>query len=251
MKHAHLVSAVAFSPDGLTVLTGSYDNIQHHVWHYWLNAQGTALQRFDVDNDSERVRANYRHSEEPFAEGDFSYTPDAETVALLAFAKDPKGSARAALQRLASQGSMAAKLQLKMTEPSVMSLMFGAPPGPFVPEQAWKNSTQLGQLGMAGMYTFQGRALVRMTGRAMQLLPKQFQTMSPERLKREAGKFVWQGAQGCDPEAFEEARTGFLQGSDIFDPNELKLTELDAIKRQCDQRMTAPELIKAAKLFEP
>jgi hypothetical protein len=147
---------------------------------------------------------------------------------------------------------MPAKIQLKMAEPSVWSLMFGAPAAEsFSAEKAWKNSTELGRLGMAGMYTAQGRVLVRMPPRAMQLLPKQFQDMSPERRKREAGKLVWQGVQGCDPEAIEEAKNGFLQGNDIFDPNELKFTELDAIKQECERRMTAPELIKAAALFEP
>jgi hypothetical protein len=248
VNYPHMHLEVSKRPHAI-VLTGNYDNIQHHVWHYWLNAEGTALEHFDVDNDSERVRATYRHSEASFTDADFNYSPDVETLALLAFAKDPKGSAHGTLKQLASHGSMAAKLQLKITEPSMMGLMFGAPSESA--EQAWKNSTELGQLGMSSMYTAQGRVLVRIPQRAMQYLPKRFQSMPPEQRKREAGKLVWQGVQGCDPEAFEEARSGFLQGSDIFDPNELKLTELDAIKRECGQRMTASELTKAAALFEP
>jgi len=241
----HMRLEVARRP-GAIVLTGTYDNIPHHVWHYWLDAAGTALQHFDVDNDGERVRANYRHGVASFAANDFDYTADAETVALVAFAKDPK-AARGTVQELADRGSLAAKLQLKFTDPNVSAMAWGAPVES--PELAWKNSTELGELGMPGMYTYQGQVLARMPPTGVQLLPKRFQGMSMEKRKLEARKLVWKGAQGCDPTAIQEARDGLLRGSDIFDPNALKLTELESIKHQCDQRMTAPELSKAASRF--
>jgi hypothetical protein len=241
----HMRLEVARRPGGI-VLTGTYDNIPKHVWHYWLDAAGTSLQHFDVDDDGLRVRANYRHRAGSFTADDFGYAPDAETVALVAFAKDPKAS-RGAAQELADHGSRAAKLQLKFTDPNVLAIAWGA--SVESPELAWKNSTELGELGMPGMYTYQGQLLARVPPTAVQLLPKRFQNMSADNRRLEARKLVWKGAQGCDPTAMQEARDGLFRGSDIFDPNALKRTELETIKRQCDQRMTAPELSKAGTLF--
>jgi len=241
-------------PMGSTLLTGTYVDTQpgsgmdKHVWHYWLNEEATALVHTDVENDQLRVRTNFRHSEPAFVDSDFEYTINPEAQALLDFSKSPNAQAKDALKRLADQGSLAAKLQLLLSEPNVAALAFGGG-GTGSPDEMWKNATVLGDLGMSAMYTVQGQVLARMPASAGKLLPARFQGLDADQRKLEAQSLVWKGAKGCDPTAQQEARSGLMMGGDIFDPNPLKQRELETIMKQCDKDMTAPELTSAASRF--
>jgi len=215
------------------------------TWKYWLSADSSSIEHYAADNQGERVRANYEHSMPALSDSDFDYKPDEETLAFADFKQNPKGPARTVLESAASKGSVAAKLALKSQEPNASGLAYGI--GINDPEAAWENSTELGKLGVASMYTVQAQLLVRMPDAGLKYLPGRYQTMNLEQRQVEAAKLMWAGVQGCDAEAMNEVSRGFLRG---LDSEPQKLAELETIRKNCDQRMTAPELIAAGDLYK-